>query len=541
MRSGIRLVLTLLLITSFILGSASCSPPKSPTAPSSNTEPLNLAVTLDESASVSTLIPQKGGSVNISLNNGLVYTLDIPEGALLSDQEVTLTPIRSIDGLPFSGGLLGGVQMEPDGTLLMELATLTIQVPVGFDTSSLVGFAYHGEGTGFHLAPVSGDGSTITLQIISFSGHGAASGTDQEVNDQAGRSNGSSADDYEQQAAKLLDAARKRGDINDADLSKLIEIWKDYYDKVVKPTLTAAVSDDSKIDSAIFTYLTWARETELLGIESDLASRRKEGDALMIRGLKNAFDQAAHRCVSDQNVKEAGTMITRLSQLALLGDTDSNYTIDAKYKDFERCLTYKVDFDSIISTTTDSNQKINSHVAGTVTLKLDPNNYVLLDIFRGTGELKFKEFTSEFIGESAQLNQLCQTTNLTSEDGNIEMWGKISWKNLNSKEPKVSILLGVKPSVLSQGFPNFGCDNGNGTIQTNFNLDMPLWSSGFDLLHSNIKGSFPELPDGYFFSEFEPGGLKLVGRLVQSSNKSVSGGDLAEDLTIDIFAAPGAK
>lgn len=541
MRSDFRHVFCLLTFIALILGSASCSPAKPISPASSNTQPVNLTITLDDTASVSALIPQKGGSVSATLANGLVYTLEIPAGALLSDQEVTITPIHSIDGLPFSGGLIGGVQLEPDGTLLMAPATLTIQIPQGYDKSALVGFGYHEEGTGFHLTPASGDGSTITLKLISFSGHGAASGTDQEVNDQARRFTGSSVDDYEQQAADVLDQARARGEANNSDMQKLTEIWKDYYDKVVKPALQAAVSDDTKIDNAASTYLNWARQAELLGIDSDLASRRTEGDALLIRGLKNAFDKASQRCVSDQNVKEAGNMISRLRQLELLGARDSGYTLEGKYKEFERCLTYKVNFDSIVTATTEMNQNIISHVAGTVILKLDPANNSFLNVFRGSGALGFKEYTSEFIGESEQMNQFCKTTNLTTQDGRVEILGSITWSNLNSPAAKASILLGVKPSGLSQGFPNFNCDTGSGYIQTNLNIDLPMWSSGFDKLHSDIKGSIHDLTDAYLFSGFESGGGTLAGRLTQSSSKSVSGGKLAEDLTIDVIAAPGAN
>lgn len=549
MKSGILHIFNLLIITALILGSASCSPVKeTPTTPTTatesiNTQPVVLTVTLDDSASVSALIPQKGGSVSATLANGLVYTLAIPEGALLSDQEVTMTPIRSIDGLPFSGGLIGGVQLEPDGTILMAPATLTLIIPKGYDKRYLVGFGYHGTGTGLHLASSSGDGNSITLTIMSFSGHGAASGTDQEVSDQAGRSTGSAADDYEQQAANVINGARSRGELNDSEIKKISELWKDYYDKVVKPNLQAGTSDDSKIDAAAGMFLNWWRQAELLGMSEDLASRITEGTALMIKGLKNAYDKAAQRCLSDQNIKESANMLKRLRELDLLGANDSGYTLEGKRKDFEKCLRYKVNLESIITATTAAEQQIVSHVAGTVILKLDWDKSMFLNIYKGNGDLRFKKYTSEWVGESAGMNSVCQFTNLTTKDGKLRMAGKFGWSNLNSPEPKTNILLGVKPDGLEQGFPNYNCDTGNGMIQTNVNFNQSMWSASFDKLHSDIKGNIIEMDDDemYFFSDFGSGSGKLLGRLSQSKTLTLQEGTMAEDLTIDIFEAPGAE
>jgi hypothetical protein len=542
MKSGLQRVIYLLTLMILITSSVGCSTAETTPPSTSSAPPTNLTITLDESASVSALIPQKGGSMSATLANGLVYTLAIPEGALLSDQEVTMTPIRSIDGLPFSGGLIGGVQLEPDGTSLMAPATLTLTIPKGYDQKTLVGFAYHGTGTGFHLTPVNGDGSTVTLSILSFSGHGAASGTNQEASNQAGRSTGSAADDYEQQAADVINGARSRGELNDSEIKKITELWKDYYDKVVKPALQAATSDDSKIDAAVNMFLNWWRQSQLLGLDDDLASRITEGTALTFKGLKNAFDKAYQRCISNQDIQESGNMVKRLYQLELLGGSDSGYTLEGKSKEFERCLRFRVNFESILTATTAMEQEIVSHVAGTVVLKADKANPdPFLQVVRGRGDLVFKEYTSKFGGGSEGMNNVCNITNLTTKDGKLEILGKISWSNMNSAKTQVNIILGIKPSGLEQGFPNFNCDTGMNSIQTNVSVGMDLWSGGFDQLHSDVKGNLQDLSDLYLFSGFEPGSGKLVGRLTQNKTKTVNEGRLEETLTIDVFAAPGAE
>lgn len=505
--------------------------------------PVNLQVTLDQTAKVEALIPEKGGQVKMTLNNGLVYSLDIPAGALLSDQEVTMTPIRSIEGMPLSGGIIAGVQLEPDGTTLVKPATLTISVPQGYDARHMVGFGYHGDGEGFHLSPAQGDGSTITINILSFSGHGAASGTDGEVNAQAGQSSGSAADDYEQQAADILQQAKARdGNITDSEMKKLTELLKDEYDKVVKPALQAAVSDDSKIDSAASIFLNWWRNSQLLGIEGDLQSRVDEGLNLLFKGLKNAFDKASQRCVSNQDVNEAGNMVERLRQLELLGANDSSYTLDGKKADFERCLRFKVDFESAITLETGGSFNIVSDVASTIVLKMEQSDQnPLMQLYRGSGDLQFKEYKTEFVGDAAAMNAICKSTQ-TSSNGTIEALGKISFSNLNSSAHKSSILIGFKPTTLQQTFPKIHCESGTQWLQTELQTDFPIWSTGFDKVHKDIKGSLEDLSDAYWFSKFESFGGKIIGRLTESKSVDAGNGDsFTDDLSITIMAAPGAE
>lgn len=533
----------LLIIVTMVGCSSTGSAAATEQTVATSSKPVNLQVALDQTARVEALIPEKGGQVKMTLNNGLVYTLDIPEGALLSDMDVTMTPIRSIDGMPLSGGLIAGVQLEPDGTTLLVPATLTINVPNGYDIHHMVGFGYHGTGESFHLSPADGDGSIITMKILSFSGHGAASGTDGEINSQANQSTGSSADDYEQQAADILHGAKARdGNITDAEMKKLTDLLKDEYDNVVKPSLQSAVGDDSKIDSAASTFLGWWRNSQLLGIEDELQSRTTEGLNLLFKGLKNAFDQASKRCVSNQDINEAGNMIERLRQLELLGANDSSYTLDGKKADFDRCLRFKVDFESIVTLHTGASFDIISHVASTVVLKMDQNEgNGLMQLYRGSGDLEFKEYSTEFVGDAAAMNAFCKSEQ-TSSNGTIEALGKISFGNLNSKNHKASILLGIKPTTLQQTFPKFHCESGTQWLQTNLSTDFPIWSTGFDKIHKDIKGSLEDLNDAYWFSKFESYGGKVIGRLTDSKSVDAGNGDsFTDDLTISILASPGAE
>ncbi|HZW04607.1 MAG TPA: hypothetical protein VFF68_11815, partial [Anaerolineaceae bacterium] len=206
-----RLFLIACLLASFL---SACSgeqstPPPAESEPAETLsaptgEPVNVTPELDTADAVYALVPQKGGEIRLTLANGLAFTLTIPEGALMSDQEVTMTPIRQIEGLPLSGGLVAGVQLEPDGTLFMKPVTLTIHVPAGYDETAgrMVGFGYHGQGEGFYMTPADGDGQTITLQFLSFSGHGAATGTQADIDAQASHGTTTWYEDYRQRQAQ---------------------------------------------------------------------------------------------------------------------------------------------------------------------------------------------------------------------------------------------------------------------------------------------------------------------------------------------------
>ena len=141
---------------------------------------------LDEQDKVDVLVPEKGGQVSLTLASGIAFSLDIPKEVLSSVQEIIMTPICSIDGMLLSGGFLAGVELDPEETVLLPPAALTNTVPNGYDRKQMVGIAYHGHEDGFHHThtPAIGDGKTISLPILSFSGHGAGTWTSASIQQQ---------------------------------------------------------------------------------------------------------------------------------------------------------------------------------------------------------------------------------------------------------------------------------------------------------------------------------------------------------------------
>jgi len=141
--------------------------------------PLSITPALDSARAASAVITADGGTLTATAASGAVFTLTLPKGALTDQQNITMTPAASIPDLPLGGGLAGGgaVQIEPQGLILMETATLVIQPasPISFDQQSPFGWVKAGED--FHLFPLSLDLTTITLNIDHVDGYGIGSGS----------------------------------------------------------------------------------------------------------------------------------------------------------------------------------------------------------------------------------------------------------------------------------------------------------------------------------------------------------------------------
>jgi hypothetical protein len=136
-----------------------------------------LTAARQAAAAATALIPRGGGSVATVAENGTVYTLTVPPGALAADTAITITPVTAIASLPLSGSLLAALDLAPAGTALSRPATLAITLPASVDSARLFGFLYDGVGAGFQVLPIQVAGATLTLQVSHFSTAGAAPGT----------------------------------------------------------------------------------------------------------------------------------------------------------------------------------------------------------------------------------------------------------------------------------------------------------------------------------------------------------------------------
>jgi len=162
-----------------------------PTTP----DPGGVALVTD--AAVTATIGADGGELMAAdPERGRSYRVSFPAGAFLEDTLVTATPIASIDGFPLDGVLLGGLELSPDGADVLVPVTLVISLDAARqadltsaldDGQAVAGFSYP-TGTAdavddlaLGLADVADDRSSVTVTLTGFSGHGAGTGSPQNL------------------------------------------------------------------------------------------------------------------------------------------------------------------------------------------------------------------------------------------------------------------------------------------------------------------------------------------------------------------------
>lgn len=246
--------------------------------------PVTVYPLLDYQATVTKSISAaNGGQLNLSAN-GDSFTLDIPAGALETDQDITMTAIESLEDHPFDGGFTAGVQLGPDGLTFLKPATLTIVPATPVPVAREATFAAEDDGSQFHLYPVEITPLNPTFKILHFSSYGVGDST----SDAAPGNPSDTMAALEQQVQDIHQQARRRyfvegddGTLTEEEFLKVIEIGKRYYDVVVKPLLIESINltgctNLEKKREAVRIALGWARQMELLGVDGFLQSRIDE-------------------------------------------------------------------------------------------------------------------------------------------------------------------------------------------------------------------------------------------------------------------------
>jgi hypothetical protein len=95
----------------------------------------SLAPALDAARAVTESIGPAGGEVRARGADGTKYVLLVPPGALSAEVAITMTPATAVGGLPLTGGLVGAVELAPDGLPFALPAELKLIRPPGSPTS----------------------------------------------------------------------------------------------------------------------------------------------------------------------------------------------------------------------------------------------------------------------------------------------------------------------------------------------------------------------------------------------------------------------
>ena len=77
--------------------------------------PLTVQATFAEDQTVTQSIGPEGGSMSLTDQNGVLYELKVPAGAVQAATDFTLTPVSDVQVWPLDGPNLGSVRIGPEG------------------------------------------------------------------------------------------------------------------------------------------------------------------------------------------------------------------------------------------------------------------------------------------------------------------------------------------------------------------------------------------------------------------------------------------
>jgi hypothetical protein len=313
-------------------------------------DPINLTATPDDSHQATAVIPVEGGTLTATGADGTTYTLDIPGDALLAETEISLTPMQSLEGLPFGEGTASAVQMSPDGLSFNNFVTLTITPaqPIPLDEQILFDFEADGQALGLALPVL--DPNIIQIQLLHFSGAGVTKGLLADTEPERRRLGGSEEARLHTAMSAVFQEARQNDETVEWVVDKLQGYILEFIDKVVKPRIEAADKSCANARLALKTIVGIEHYTVLLGMGEYFSSEMARlSDIAGEVCLKEEYELCVEKHIVHRIVYVWHSM---LRQVELNGGDVS--VIEQKGKEYiEKCQRFDLEFESTAVTEKD--------------------------------------------------------------------------------------------------------------------------------------------------------------------------------------------
>ena len=300
-----------------------------------------------------TITAAGGGSLSATAADGTVFTLSVPANAIASDQDISMTPVSGVSGFPFPGGLAAGVDLQPDGLVLLPGATLTIHTPSPIPATEETPVAWNGSGEDFFLFPPTPAAGDLQLFISHFGGYGVARGTDTERAAQLPREPLADGDLLNHQLSPLLRAGRVAA-LPAAKVARPQQTldWKsDYktqmdlrYTLFLKQDMTNFSGDPDVCVRLIPEVIYWEDQVNYyLGpIDQQFPGRDEEIQTFFTSMLKKALETTHSRCQNDVNeIKHISPLLWLAQRRGIQVQLEANDAI--------RCLSFRLDFTSSVT------------------------------------------------------------------------------------------------------------------------------------------------------------------------------------------------
>lgn len=414
-------------------------------------KPVDLTLSFDPASGDAKVITPRGGSVSTTGADGTVYQLQVPEGALLSDERISLIPVASVKKLPLKGGSIAAVHLKPEGLRLLKPATLRIRARTEVPVAEQVAFAYLGNGKDAHLYPLTRDRTRIELPIFHFSGYGFGRASS---NDPGRIALQYAADKEARLASKLAEAinkerAKPEGEPS-AEAEILVQYLAQYYKEVVRPLMKIAETDEQMAECAIQRALSWERQLQVLGLVKDddpghpnpgspeLERLRTEASVsgqkiaenyrqkLGKRFIKQCREE--HDVFATSNYVYAALALER--QSALLGTASDDASSvqgmlagrDPVFEELLKCLSFELEFRSVFETkTADGDVRQHYHVHAQVPITKMPITAEGFGLLTEPAQAPLKYVAFSFSGRSA--NRSIRMSGVGTRESALSVFG----------------------------------------------------------------------------------------------------------------------
>lgn len=300
-------------------------------------DPIVVDPVLESAKAVSTTIGPDGGSLRTTGADGTSYELVVPEDALASSVEISMTPIASVGGSPYSPDM-DGVELKPDGLHLANPATLRITPSTILPAAEASPFAYRSDGLDFVLALYEVVDGSYEMPILHFTGEGIARGT------RIQRLSVADSEPYSFQWKRDNEIASALVN-GTADIE---DVFDRFYDQQLRPALvwatTAQLSEMHKVTAAVVEFLSHARQVMILSEAPRASTQRRidEGSELIRQATNNMIAKAWSACLNDHQPEHVLTALSLERQASLMGLDVPGDLFDPEGR-VPRCLRFELD------------------------------------------------------------------------------------------------------------------------------------------------------------------------------------------------------
>lgn len=345
-------------------------------------DPIAVSVNLDDAYQAEALIGPQGGTLSASAADGTIYRLEVPTGALTNDTTIRMTPVNTIEGLPF-GSESYAVQFQPEGLQLYDFAVLTITPAQEIPLDQQIFFGYQGEGENLVLAPPVVDSSEIKIQLDHFSGYGVSKGFLADIEPLRARIGGEAEVRLRSSIAEQLAKARQGQLLGDETSGSEINwesIFKQWEEQVIKPRLAAAGKSCAAGRLAIQTVLSYERQRQLLGMGESSLSDVLSSNGLLDTITENCMKEEFELCQEEHIIHRiipAWLGVERQYQLLGFAEGPRPAALDNAKNYVRRCLTFELQFHSEVNMDDGEGGGFTSVVESKVNLQFNPDEMII--------------------------------------------------------------------------------------------------------------------------------------------------------------------